>query len=280
MRNRQSTTRATNRLLNTRSVLEGADQPEEMDFELNSQSSSSSSDEELERQQRRYRQYMRLKRKAQRILDNRKDDSETTAEDSEESDSDIDSIPLRQLVRQELLSQLSPMRANQRRRHDKARREQRTKHRPVAEDSSSESEVGLISFPKASPSNSVSPPGSPDFSVERTQQSEMDPVMFSDRFSIEAEAGGANFESDDDEVLDSTLQDFIQPEGDANCVPHDTVDRTASLELAELGPFFTTLAESLEKILPRAEEKVRKLVRQFERDGKTTESVLVLRETW
>ncbi|GAX20055.1 hypothetical protein FisN_1Lh464 [Fistulifera solaris] len=280
VRNRQLSSRATNRLLNTRSVLEGVDQPNEMDFGLDSESSSSSSDGELERQQRRYRQYMHLKRKAQRILSNSKDSSESAVE-SEESGSDIDNIPLRQLVRQELLSQLSPMRTNQRR-HDKARRQQRTKYRLVVEDSTSESEVERIVFPEASPSKfakSVSPPGSPDFSLERTQQSDLDPVLFDVEFSSEAEPGVANFESDDDEVLDSTLQDFIQPEGDANCMPNDTVDRTATLELTELGPFFTTLVDSLENILPRAEEKVRELVRQFERDSKTTESILVLHET-
>lgn len=281
MNSRQSVKRPTRRLRNGNSDLVFADQPEQMNFDLDSESSSSSSDEDIEFQDHRYRQYMRLKRRARRILENCKKDSDSSEELDEENDND--DIPLRQLVRQELLSQLSPVRANRGRNYAKSRLPRPANRRLVLNDSS-DSEIELASLSDASSSRSVSLPGTQDLSVDRTQQDEADLFVNGDNddSSIGSEASYATVvRSSDENLLNSTKGDFIQPEGDATRMPRDTVDQTATLQFAELAPFFDRLAHSLEhKILPWAREKVKELVQQFKRDCSSTESYVVLFERW
>lgn len=271
------------RLTNVISDLVVTGQPEQMDFHVDSASTSSSSDEDIEMQQRRYRRYIRVKQRAKQILDKYQRDSDYSQNleesETEESDSDEDNIPLRQLVRQELLSQLSPM-CMRRDRNDKSRKALHEARRSVLSDSS-ESTVDFASLSDAS--RSVSPPGTPDFSMDRTQEYEisaLENTNNNDGSSSESHATDGTIGFGDEQALDLTLHDFIEPEGDATRMPQDTLDQTETLQFADLGTFFDNLAQSLEKNrIPEARDKVKRIAEQFE-TGRTPSQLNVLREEW
>lgn len=247
----------------------------------NDDNSSSSDDDDdddslqgdLEEQARLFRRYQRIRKRRQKMIEYGRDDG--SAEDNQENNDDNeanssssggddnDSI-LEQLAWQESQPHVRAMSASARK---------RKRRRRVIDDDDDDDSITDVRQPSVAPTKSdgsdgdgsVSNPGTPDMSQLTQKQpltppreirtaDDNSPMLFSDN-----ERDDVVMEHEKDQIT-ATQNEFIQPEGDGTDLPADILNRSASVEYKELGPFFDRLVEEIEtKRLAKAQAQVTEL---------------------
>ena len=217
---------------------------------------SSALEEDIARRKRRFRKYQRLKRDAQRLLGDEELSLCSKCDSESDSSGGEDDFPLRQLVWQasqpaihEKLSESSSWRKRQKRTPVKDSSNDDESSLAVSEGSLSGD--SMMDFDKDL--DSVSSPTTRDSSPTGKQQlpptgkQQLPPTSYVATrycaFSSDDDCDDARFAGFD---MNLTQNDFIQPEGNANNLPRDVIDRTASLPYSELAPFFDSAVGDIE----------------------------------
>ena len=276
-----------------------------------SSSSTSSFERDIARQRRGFRRYQRIKKRALQILTDNGDGNDTSSsngeKESESSSDDDDDLPLKHLVWQESQSIMAQVKRKTHSitsaRAELVRKQQEKKRNRAILDSSSEEEddeedqrvnrfASATALGRSPPvaqddkssMGSVSSPGTPDYSQTLAEQTSPDKanVTSTFNFSDESDDGGEALEPLEEHTNGASQNEFIQPEGDASCLPVDMVDRTRHLTYAELAPFFEETADNLEnEKLPEARGRVKELENALEGlDAMSAESRDALFKSW